>query len=39
MAVLAAGIDRRLAAQTRALMLAMVTTMAASVGTAVGLVH
>jgi hypothetical protein len=39
LATLASIIDRRMAAQTRTLMLAMVTTMAASVGTAVGIAH
>jgi hypothetical protein len=39
MALFASSIDRRMIAQTRSLMLAMVTTMAASVGAAAALAH
>ncbi|HVU60591.1 MAG TPA: hypothetical protein VHD58_02935 [Mycobacteriales bacterium] len=39
LASFASTIDRRMATQTRTLMLAMVTTMAASVGAAVGIAH
>jgi hypothetical protein len=39
MAGMMSGIDRRMAAQTRTLMLAMVTTMAASFGASVALTH